>query len=92
MGKETLIELPPPINEPFEVFINGVAQERGRDFELRGRMLVFPRPLDRARKLGFVRRLFLVVAGTYRKHEAVDVVYEIDGRRTVATGLELRHY
>jgi hypothetical protein len=28
----------------------------------------------------------------YRKHEAVDVVYEIDGRRTVATGLELRHY
>jgi hypothetical protein len=31
--------------------------------------------------------IFLGVAGTYRKHESVDVVYERDGRRMVATGL-----
>ena len=29
--------------------------------------------------------MLLGVAGTYRKHENVDVVYEVDGRRTVAT-------
>jgi len=29
--------------------------------------------------------MLLGVAGTYRKHENVDVVYERDGRRTVAT-------
>jgi hypothetical protein len=29
--------------------------------------------------------MLLGVAGTYRKHEAVDVIYEENGRRTVAT-------
>jgi hypothetical protein len=29
--------------------------------------------------------MLLGVAGTYRKHENVDVIYEVDGRRTVAT-------
>jgi hypothetical protein len=31
--------------------------------------------------------MFLGVAGTYRKHDSVDVVYKRDGRRKVATGL-----
>jgi hypothetical protein len=31
--------------------------------------------------------MFLGIAGTYRKNETVDVVYEAGGRRTVATGL-----
>jgi hypothetical protein len=29
------------------------------------------------------------VAGTYRQNDSVDVVYEIDGRRAVASGLPL---
>ena len=29
--------------------------------------------------------MLLGVAGSYRKHETVDVIYEADGRRTVAT-------
>jgi hypothetical protein len=29
--------------------------------------------------------MLLGIAGTYRKHETVDVIYEEDGRRTVAT-------
>ena len=29
--------------------------------------------------------MLLGIAGTYRKHENVDVVYEVAGRRTVAT-------
>jgi hypothetical protein len=29
------------------------------------------------------------VAGTYRKNDSVDVVYEVAGRRTVAIGLPI---
>jgi hypothetical protein len=52
-------------------------------------MLVFPRPIAQEGRLGFWRWLsmWLGIAGTYRKHEAVDVVYESAGRRQVATGL-----
>jgi hypothetical protein len=32
--------------------------------------------------------MWLGIAGTYRKHENVDVVYEVNGRREVATGLK----
>ena len=31
--------------------------------------------------------IFLGVAGTYRKHDSVDVIYEVGGRRHVATSL-----
>ena len=53
----------------------------GRDFEVVGRSLVFPRPLAQEGRLGFWRwaSMWLGIAGTYRKHETVDVVYESDG-------------
>jgi hypothetical protein len=91
VSESTIIALPPEITEPFQVFVNGGLQTRGADFELRGRSLVFPRILAKQGKLRRVRRLFLVFAGNYRKHEAVDVSYERDGHRIVATGLESEH-
>ncbi len=33
--------------------------------------------------------IFLGVAGTYRKHDSVDVIYEVDGRRYVAANLRV---
>jgi hypothetical protein len=86
---ETRVELPGDVPEEFEVFINGVRQEQGRDYHVQGRTLVFPRQLVQEGKLGAMRwtSIFLGVAGTYRKHDTVDVVYRRDGRRTVATGL-----
>jgi hypothetical protein len=36
--------------------------------------------------------MWLGIAGTYRKHETVDVVYESGGRREVETGLEPQPY
>jgi hypothetical protein len=75
------------VTPPFEVFVNGVAQRPGADFDQVGRSLVFRRELAREGRLGFWRwfSLFLGVAGTYRKDEAVDVVYSDGGRRTVVT-------
>lgn len=83
------VELPPEVSGPFEVFVNGVPQQAGRDYRVEDGRLVFSRPLSQEGKLGFWRWLsmFLGVAGTYRKHETVDVVYESGGRRTVASGL-----
>jgi hypothetical protein len=73
------------------VFLNGVPQQRGRDFEQRGSELIFFRPLAKEGRLGFWRwtSLFLGVAGTYRKNDSVDVVYERDGRRAVSSGLPI---
>jgi hypothetical protein len=89
MAAEARVELPDDVPEEFEVFINGVKQEQGRDYRVQGRTLVFNRPLAQEGKLGAMRwtSIFLGVAGTYRKHDTVDVVYKRDGRRMVATGL-----
>ena len=81
------MDLPPHVTAPYEVYVNGVLQQRGVDFDVVGRTLVFHRTLSREGRLGFWRwlSLFMGVAGTYRKHENVDVVYSVQGRRTVAT-------
>lgn len=89
MAEQSRVELPSDVPEDFEVFVNGVRQEAGRDYSVHGRTLVFNRRLAQEGKLGAMRwtSIFLGVAGTYRKHESVDVVYQRDGRRMVATGL-----
>jgi hypothetical protein len=92
--QRTRIELPDHVPPTFDVYVSGVRQVPGRDFELQGRSLVFPRPVEQEGKLGFWRwaSMWLGIAGTYRKNETVDVVYEVDGRREVETGLRPQPY
>lgn len=87
------MQLPAGVGVSFEVFVNGVVQQPGRDFRREGGELVFERRLAREGRLGFWRwlSLFLGVAGTYRQNDSVDLVYERDGRRVVATSLSLLH-
>jgi len=75
------------VGDRYEVYVNGVRQEPGHDFDRLGDELVFRRRLAQEGRLGPIRWLSMLlgVAGTYRKHETVDVIYETDGRRTVAT-------
>ena len=89
MAGRSRIELPPHVSEPFEVFLNGVPQHRGKDYDQLGRTLVFSRELKTEGKLGFWRwtSLWLGVAGTYRQNDVVDVVYRSGGKRMVETGL-----
>lgn len=91
MPERTRVELPAGVGESFEVFVNGVVQQPGKDFRRKGGELVFERQLAREGRLGFWRwlSLFLGVAGTYRQNDSVDVVYEREGRRIVATSLPL---
>jgi hypothetical protein len=94
VSDRTRIELPGHVPATFEVYVNGVRQLPGRDFEIEGRSLVFPRPLAQEGRLGFWRwtSMWLGIAGTYRKHETVDIVYEAGGRREVETGLRPQAY
>jgi hypothetical protein len=89
--EQTRVQLPQAVGERFEVFVNGVVQQPGRDFRREGNDLVFERRLAREGRLGFWRwtSLFLGVAGTYRQNDSVDVVYEHGGRRIVAAALPL---
>ena len=89
MPDQARVTLPPEVTEPFEVYLNGVRQEPGRDFEVEPGALVFRRRLAREGKLGVWRWLSLLlgVAGTYRQNDSVDVVYQAGGRRAVASGL-----
>jgi hypothetical protein len=72
------VRLPAGVREPFEVYVNGVRQEPGADYERRGRALLFDRPLAKEGRLGFWRWLMGAFGiGTYRKDDQVDVAYEI---------------
>ena len=90
--QRTRVQLPAGLGEQFEVYINGIRQQPGKDFRREGDELVFERSLAREGRLGFWRwlSLFLGVAGTYRQNDSVDVIYEANGRRTVATKLPMR--
>ena len=91
MDEAWIVTLPASVQEPFEVFVNGVLQEPGIDYEVRGRELRFDKPLAKEGRLGTIRWLsiFLGIAGTYRKNDSVDVVYEAGGRRAVASALPI---
>jgi hypothetical protein len=71
------------------VFVNGIEQQPGEDYRLAGDRLVFNRTLAQEGKLGFWRWLSMLlgIAGTYRKHETVDVQYQVGGKPRVAANL-----
>jgi hypothetical protein len=85
VAERSRVDLPSYVPDEFDVYVAGIKQTRGVDYELMGRSLVFRRPIAQEGRLGFWRWLsmWLGVAGTYRKHESVDVVY----KGGVATGL-----
>jgi hypothetical protein len=86
---QSRVKLPAGVRSPFEVYVNGVPQELGRDYHVREGELVFERELVQ-QKLG-VRAWLLGFwgIGTYKRNDEVDVRYEVDGHPTVAQGLEI---
>lgn len=89
--RATFVRLPPDVQRPFQVFLNGVEQHEGVDFLVRDGTLVFERELARE-KVGVGRwtSMVLGIAGSYGKDDAVDVVYERDGRPAVAAKLRFQ--
>lgn len=77
--------------ETLRVWVNGVEQREGEDYERRGEVLNFAKPLAKEGRIGFWRWALMVlgIAGTYRKNDSVDVQYELDGRTNLATRLDI---
>jgi hypothetical protein len=86
----SIVPLPPDVRSPFEVYVNGVKQQDGVDYDVIDRALVFDRELKKEGKLGFWR-WFLGAwgVGTYRQNDSVDVSYEINGRPQLREGLDI---
>lgn len=81
------VDLPAGLSGIDDVYVNGIPQRPGIDYDRVGDQLVFHRSLSGEGRLGFWRwfSLFLGVAGTYRKNDKVDVIYRFAGRREVLT-------
>jgi len=87
---KSIVKLPAAVRPPYQVFVNGVPQREGVDYQVKGQVLMFERELrkDRISK----RRWFLGAwgVGTYKQDDSVDVRYDApDGSPRVAEALEI---
>ncbi len=89
MTETSIVRLPRDVRSPYEVYVNGVLQHLGRDYEVRDGALRFSRRLA---KDTISKRRWLVGAfgvGTYRQNDSVDVRYQVGDRPMLAEGLEI---
>jgi len=88
--KRWRVPLPAGAEPPIRVFVNGVPQERDKDYELVRGELHFDRPLEKERlSKGKWTAIFFGLWGYYGKNDSVDVQYRRGGRELIATGLEI---
>ncbi len=86
---ESRVKLPPEVRPPFQVYLNGVAQELGSDYRVSGGELVFERELV-SQKLGpWAWFIGFWGIGTYKRNDVVDVRYERDGQPALAHALAI---
>ena len=87
---ESRVPLPRGVTSPYTVYLNGVRQEPGHDFQVRDGVLVFQRELVKEGRLGFWKWFWGAWGiGTYGKNDQVDVSWEVDGRPRVAHALDI---
>jgi hypothetical protein len=86
----SVVRLPSDVRSPFEVYVNGVRQHPGADYQVREGALVFQRELRKDRISGWRWFLGAWGVGTYRQDDSVDVRYERpDGSPAVAEKLDI---
>ena len=90
MSERWTVPLPRGAEPPFRVFVNGVPQREGHDYEVAAGELRFFRPLEKERiGLGRWTAMFFGLFGSYEQNDSVDVQYRLGDTETVATGLEI---
>jgi hypothetical protein len=89
MTQRWRVKLPAGVRPPFEVYVNGVRQELGVDYQVSSGELLFERELV-SQKLGAWAWFWgFWGIGTYKRNDEVDVRYEIEGQPTVAHALQI---
>lgn len=75
------MRLPAGAEGPYSVFVNGVEQREGEDYEVQAGEIVFKRQIVKE-KVGKGRWLamYLGAFGTYRKNETIDVQLRRNGK------------
>jgi hypothetical protein len=87
------VKIPAGAEPPYTVFINGVEQTEGGDFNIEDHELVFTRPIVKE-EIGTSRWLamYLGLWGTYRKDEKVDIQFQRDGKTELVADLPIVPY
>jgi hypothetical protein len=83
------VALPPDAQRPFQVFVNGVPQQEGVDFEVRGATLVFDQVLVQPHRMTMKTYARLMFWGRYKPEHSVDLVYQRGDVQKVASGLPI---
>ena len=83
------VALPPDAQRPFQVFVNGVPQPEGVNFEVRGATLIFAEVLVQPHRMTMKSYARLMFWGRYKPEHSVDLVYQRGGMQTVANGLPI---
>jgi hypothetical protein len=87
------VKLPAGAEPPFTVFINGVEQTEGRDYEIDGGEIHFTRPIVKEKvSTGRWLAMYLGLFGSYRKDEKVDLQFSRDGKVQLVPDLPLIAY
>jgi len=87
---QSRVRLPREVRGNFEVYLNGVRQELGVDYQVSAGELIFARELRKDKISGWRWLLGAWGVGTYRQDDSVDVRYTAaDGSPRLAAGLEI---
>jgi len=82
------VKLPAGAEAPYVIFVNGVEQSEGTDYDVRAGEIVFRRQIVKE-KVGTGRWLamYLGLFGTYRKNETIDLQFQRDGKTELLSDL-----
>ncbi len=84
------IKLPAGAEAPYTVFVNGVEQREGADYNMRAGEIVFTRQLVKERVgTGRWLAMYLGLFGTYRKNETVDLQFYRGGKVELRSDLPI---
>jgi hypothetical protein len=85
------VMLPAGAEAPYVVFINGVEQREGADYEVRAGEIVFTRQIVKE-QVGKGRWLamYLGLFGTYRKNETIDLQFQRGGKTELVSDLPVK--
>jgi hypothetical protein len=87
------VKMPAGAEPPFTVFINGVEQKEGEDFNIEDRELHFTRPIVKEKMdTGRWLAMYLGLFGTYRKDEKVDLQFQRGGKTELVADLAVTPY